>query len=112
MVKAHYVAAREEIAARYAEWKIIGRPEIRDVETHAQYCHPYRAIEHAEFKRLQEPPPHINVHLEQPPAIDCLARYLVALFLPVRDVLRAPSALRADAECGGAASRNQGPNAP
>ena len=61
---------------------------------------------------LQEPPPPINGHLEQPPAIDCLARYLVALFLPVRDVLRAPSALRADAECGGAASRNQGPNAP
>jgi hypothetical protein len=30
-VKARYVAERHEIAARYAEWEIIGSPEIRDV---------------------------------------------------------------------------------
>jgi hypothetical protein len=28
-VRARYVAERREIAARYAEWEIIGAPEIR-----------------------------------------------------------------------------------
>ena len=28
-VRARYVAERQEIAARYAEWEIIGAPEIR-----------------------------------------------------------------------------------
>ena len=31
-VRARYVAQREEIAARYAEWEIAGPPEIRDVD--------------------------------------------------------------------------------
>jgi hypothetical protein len=80
-VKARYVAERDEIAARHAEWEIIGPPEIRNVDPHARYFQPYRMIVHAELMRLQEPPPHINPHLEQPPAIDVTERFLVTLFL-------------------------------
>ena len=36
-VKARYVAERHEIAARYAEWEIIGSPEIRDVDPNERY---------------------------------------------------------------------------
>lgn len=80
-VKARYVAEQHVIAARHSEWEIIGRPEIRDVDPHARYFSPYRMVEHAELMRLQEPPPQINPHLEQPPAIDDTERFLVALFL-------------------------------
>jgi len=81
--RARYVAERHEIAARHApgEWEIIGPPEIRDVDAHAQHFHPYRLLEHAELMRLQEPAPQINPHLERPPAIDELERFLVTLFL-------------------------------
>ena len=36
-LKARYVAERHEIDARYAEWEIIGPPEIRDVDPDARY---------------------------------------------------------------------------
>ena len=80
-VRARYVAQREEIAARHAEWEIIGPPETRDIDPNARYFQPYRMIAHAELMRLQEPPPQINPHLEQPPAIDAAERFLVAMFL-------------------------------
>ena len=79
--RARHVAELHEIAAQNAEWEIIGPPEIRDVDPHARHFHPYRVIEHAKLKRLQEQPPQINPHLEQPPAIDAAERFLVALFL-------------------------------
>jgi len=34
-VRPRYVAERHEIATRYAEWEIIGPPEIRDVDPRA-----------------------------------------------------------------------------
>jgi hypothetical protein len=80
-VKARYLAAGEEIAARHADWEIIGPPELRDVDTDARYFQPYRVIEHAELERMQEPAPLMNPHLEQPPGIDGFERFLVALFL-------------------------------
>lgn len=39
-VKARYVAERHEIAQRYTVWEIIGPPEIRDVDSDAQYSAP------------------------------------------------------------------------
>jgi hypothetical protein len=41
-VKARYVAEREIIAARYADWEIIGPPEIRDVDPQPGYFRPWR----------------------------------------------------------------------
>ena len=46
-VKARYVAEPHEIAARYAEWEIIGPPEVRDVDTDARYFTPWRVVPHA-----------------------------------------------------------------
>jgi hypothetical protein len=80
-VNARYVAERDEICAGHGEWEIIGPPEIRDVDPNARHFHPYRVMQHAELRRLQEQPPQINPHLEQPPAIDAAERSLVTLFL-------------------------------
>ena len=80
-VRARYKAERHEIAARYAEWEIIGPPEIRDADPGSAWFNPYRATAAAELKRLAEPAPHVNPHLDQPPAIDGHERFLVALFL-------------------------------
>ncbi len=40
-VRARYVATRQEIAARYVEWEIIGPPEIRNVDPEARYFTPH-----------------------------------------------------------------------
>jgi hypothetical protein len=80
-VKARYLAEAHEIAARHAVWEIIGPPEIREVTEGASHFSPYRIVAHAELKRMEEPPPQINPHLEQPPAIDAMERFLVGLFL-------------------------------
>jgi len=42
-VRARYVAELHEITARYAEWEIIGPPEIREVNPEASYFTPHRA---------------------------------------------------------------------
>ncbi len=42
MGRRRYVAERHEIAARYAEWEIIGPPEIRDVDPNVGYFNPTR----------------------------------------------------------------------
>jgi hypothetical protein len=78
--KARYVATREDIEARYAEWEIVGQPEIREAGR-TGYFSPYRLISNAELKRLEEPRAQLNPHLEQPPAIDDVERFLVSLFL-------------------------------
>jgi len=41
-VRAGYVAEREVIAARYAEWEIAGPPEIRDVDPRDDHFDPTR----------------------------------------------------------------------
>ena len=43
-VRARYVAERHVIAERFAEWEIIGPPEIRDVDPHATYFSPWRRV--------------------------------------------------------------------
>jgi len=40
-VRARYVAERDVIAERYAEYEIIGPPEIRDVDPNARYFNPH-----------------------------------------------------------------------
>jgi hypothetical protein len=47
-VRARYVAERHEIAARYAEWEIMGPPEIREVDPSARYFNPARDERRAE----------------------------------------------------------------
>ena len=66
-VKARYVAERHEIAARYAEWEIIGPPEIRDVDPDARYFTPWKVVPHADLMRMEEPPPELQPHLAKPP---------------------------------------------
>lgn len=80
-VRARYVAERREIAARHSEWEILGPPEIRDVDTCARYFTPYRLVDHAELRRLQERAPQMNPHLERPPAIDVREAFLLQTFL-------------------------------
>jgi len=78
-IKARYKATPEEIAARFAEWEITGPAEVRTPVTGA--FHSYRVVPHAELKRLAEPAPQINPHLDRPPAIDAGECFLTALFL-------------------------------
>ena len=40
-IRARYRADRDEIAARYVEWEIIGPAEIRDVDPTARYFTPH-----------------------------------------------------------------------
>jgi len=80
-VKARYVAERQEIVARYADWEIIGPPEIRDVDPNARYFTPWKVVPHAELMQMYELPPEVQPHLARPPAIDGLEAFLAALFL-------------------------------
>ena len=41
--RARYVATREEIEQRYAEWEILRSAEVRDVDPDARYFTPHRA---------------------------------------------------------------------
>lgn len=77
--KARYKATREEIAARHADWEIVGPAEIR--ASIGGSFNPYRLTPHAELKRMTERPPQINPHRERPPAIDASECFLAALFL-------------------------------
>ena len=74
---------RDEIAARHVEWEITGPAEVRSSIDGA--FNPYRVIPNAEMKRLQEPAPQINPHLERPAAVDASKCFMTALFLR-RDV--------------------------
>lgn len=73
---ARYRAERHEIAARYADWEIIGEPEIRDVDPEARYFAPhFKAMMNAEMRRFRERPPELQ------PAMDALEVFLVRTFL-------------------------------
>ena len=78
-VKARYKATAEEIAATLAEWEIIGPAEIRSPISGV--FNPYPVVPNAEVKRLDEPTPQINPHLDRPPSIDAGECFLTALFL-------------------------------
>jgi len=80
-VAARYVAELHEIEARHTEWQLTGPPEVRELAGKGRYFTPYPLVVHADLKRLSEPPPSVNPHLEGPPTIDAVERYLVALFL-------------------------------
>ena len=80
-VRARHAATREEIAKGNDEWEIIGPPEIRDVDLRTRYFTPFRVTPHAEAMSMLEQPPKINPHLERPPAIDGVERFLALLFL-------------------------------
>ena len=42
---------------------------------------PYRVVQYPEVKRLQEPAPRVNPHLDRPPAIDAAECFLIGVFL-------------------------------
>ena len=60
---------------------MIGPPEIRDVDLDARYFTPWKVVPHAELTRLSEQAPQSNPHLERPPALDTVERFLTTLFL-------------------------------
>ena len=75
-VRARYVAESHEIAARHAEYEIIGPPEIRNVDPDERYFTPHgNAMMDAELRRFNERPPELK------PAIDALEAFLVRTFL-------------------------------
>ena len=74
-IRARYVAERQEIAARYAEWEIIGPAEIRDVNPEVRYFTPHKSPLAAELRRYTERPPELQ------PAIDAVEAFLLAVFL-------------------------------
>ena len=74
-IRARYVAERQEIAARYAEWEITGPAEIRDVNPEARYFTPHKSPLDAELRRYSERPPELQ------PAIDAAEAFLLAVFL-------------------------------
>jgi hypothetical protein len=78
-VKARYKATREDIAARHAEWEITGSAELRRPIGRA--FSPYRVVSHSELRRLQEPAPQINPHLDRTSGINTAECFLVGLFL-------------------------------
>ena len=80
--RARYVAALHEIAERFAEFEIIGPPEIRDVDPGVRRFSPhYNLMTHADLHRTSERPPEFQPHLTKPPAIDALEASLLRLFL-------------------------------
>ena len=86
-VRARYLAERHEIEVRYAQWEIIGPPEIRG--GYATMFNPWRKSpdRSAHLPPVEDPPPDHGPTpdpppVEQPPPIDDpLERFLVLLFL-------------------------------
>src|SRR5678815_5645810 len=74
-MRARYRAARDEIAARYSEWEIVGAGEMRDVDPGARYFTPHTSSLDAALRRYNERPP------ELAPAIDAAEAFLIAVFL-------------------------------
>jgi len=75
-VRARYVAELREIERRYAEYEIIGPPEIRYVNPDARYFAPhFNATMSTELRRFRERPPELEA------SIDALEAFLVRLFL-------------------------------
>ena len=67
-MRARYVATRENIAERHAEWEITGPAEIRDVDPEARAFSPFK-------RSYSERPPELQ------PAIDAAEAFLLAVFL-------------------------------
>src|SRR5678816_2611898 len=80
-IRTRHVATREDIAARYGEWEIVGPPEIRDVDPDARYFSPWNVVPHAELMRIEEPLLEMQPHLAEPPSIDEREALLAMLFL-------------------------------
>src|SRR5437879_934560 len=87
-VHARYVAERDEIESRFAQWEIIGPPEIRSGGV--GMFNPWSKLPPrpaAHLPPVEEPPPDHGPTpdpppVEQPPPIeDQLERFLVLLFL-------------------------------
>ena len=77
-VRARYRAELHEIAARHAEFEIIGEPEIRNVDPYARAFsphQPFKQMMNAEMRRYTERSPELQ------PAIDAIEAFLVQLFL-------------------------------
>ena len=74
-IRARYRADRDEIAARYSEWEILGEPEIRDVDPNARYFSPHPSPLDAALRRYNERPPELE------PTIDAAEAFLLAVFL-------------------------------
>ena len=74
-IRARYVATREEIEERYAEWEILRPAEIRDVDPKARCFTPHSHPLDAELRRYSERPPELE------PPIDAAETFLLAVFL-------------------------------
>src|SRR4029434_7442898 len=74
-IRARYRADRDEIAARYKEWEIIGPVEIRDVDPAARYFTPHASPLDDALRRYNERPPELQ------PTIDAAESFLLAVFL-------------------------------
>jgi hypothetical protein len=72
-IRPRYVATRDEIEQRYAEWEILRPAELRDVEPDARYFTPHAAS--ADVGHQNERP------LELQPTIDAAEVSLLAIFL-------------------------------
>jgi len=70
--RARYVATREEIEARYAEWEIVGAAEIRQVDPEARDFTPHKPPTDAGLRRSSERPPELES------AIDAAEAFLLA----------------------------------
>jgi len=80
--RARYRAERRDIEERYAEFEIIGPPEIREVNRDARSFDPhFKLMTNAELRRLGEKPLEFAPHLATPPAIDAVEAFLVRLYL-------------------------------
>jgi hypothetical protein len=76
------VAERHEIAERFAEWEIIGPPEIREWDQGERYFSQHvNVMMNAELRRFSETSPELQPHLTKPLAIDVVESFLVRLFL-------------------------------
>ena len=69
-VRARYKAMQQELAERFAEFEIIGPPEIREVDPDARYFTPHASL------RERWASPEL-----QPPTLDALEVFLVRVFL-------------------------------
>ena len=74
-IRARYVAERQEIAARYAEYEIIGPVEVPEVDPGARPFTPHTSPLDAELRRYSERPPELG------PAIDAAEAFLLTVFL-------------------------------
>ena len=73
-VRARYVATREQIADRHAEWEITGPAEIRNVDPEARAFSPFKQMMDAELRRYR-------ATAELQPTIDAVEELLLAVFL-------------------------------